>query len=238
MTATTTTTSKTNPMAASNKKPKIFGFLCEWSLGRTDYINPDGSVKGMEHIKTLKIPCSGFLKPEWVRVALENGAQGVFVLGCPLGDCHFNEGNFIINERLEQERGRWVRQKVIDTEGRVAELYLGATAGSDFNQMLQEFTDYIAGLPELVVAKKGAKAAPATKAATPAVAAPAKAAAVVPPAAAVPAAVPAALSPVAIPAVIAAAPVTAKAAAPAATKADAGEAGAPKKQFKRWEPKK
>ncbi len=148
---------------ALSGKPKIFGFVCEWSLGRTDYIHEDGTVKGMEHIKTLKIPCSGFVKTEWVTVAFENGAQGVFVLGCPLGDCHFNEGNFIINGRLEQHTGRMVNRKIIDEAGRVAELYLGVTGNNDFFTQLEDFTKYISDMPALVVAAKKPRAAAAKK---------------------------------------------------------------------------
>ena len=150
----------TAPMARGGK-PKLIGFVCEWSLGRTDYIHEDGTVKGMEHIKTIKIPCSGFVKTEWVTVAFENGAQGVFVLGCPLGDCHFNEGNFIINERLAQHVGRLTNRKILDDKARVAELYLGATENGEFFSQLQDFTNFIENLPPLVVqAKKPRAAAP------------------------------------------------------------------------------
>ncbi len=159
------TTAVPSPLAA-NGKPKIIGFVCEWSLGRTDLLFEDGTVKGMEHIKTIKIPCSGFVKTEWVTLAIESGAQGVFVLGCPLGDCHFNEGNFIINERLSQHVGRMVNRKTIDDEGRVAELYLGATQRAEFTQALSDFSAYIESLPALTPpAKKVKKAAPAAKAA-------------------------------------------------------------------------
>ncbi len=160
----TQVTENTQPMVlAANGKPKLLGFVCEWSLGRTDHIHEDGTVKGMEHIKTIKIPCSGFVKTEWVTVAFENGAQGVFVLGCPLGDCHFNEGNFIINGRLEQHTGRMVNRKTIDDSGRVAELYLGVTGNNDFFGQLEDFTKYIAELPPLVVAAKKPRAAAAKK---------------------------------------------------------------------------
>ena len=85
----------------------------------------------------------------------------MFVLGCPLGDCHFNEGNFIINERLEQHVGRLTNRKILDDKGRVAELYLGATENGEFFGQLEDFTKYIAELPPLVVqAKKPRAAAP------------------------------------------------------------------------------
>jgi coenzyme F420-reducing hydrogenase delta subunit len=158
-----------NKHIAKNGKPKIIGFVCEWSLGRNDIIHEDGTVKGYEHIKTIKIPCSGFVKTEWVTVAFENNAQGVFVLGCPLGDCHFNEGNFIINERLSQHVTRLTNRKTIDDAGRVAELYLGVTANSEFTQSLEDFSRYIESLPPLAAPVKKAKGAakPAPKAAAP-----------------------------------------------------------------------
>ncbi len=155
---------KTSTHLAANGQPKILGFVCEWSLGRTDLIHEDGTVRGMEHVKTIKIPCSGFVKTEWVTLAFESGAQGMFVLGCPLGDCHFNEGNFIINDRLSQHVGRLTGRKVLDDGGRVAELYLGATDGENFTRQLTDFSGYIAALPPLVVTKK-AKAAPKAAAA-------------------------------------------------------------------------
>jgi coenzyme F420-reducing hydrogenase delta subunit len=174
-----TPTTQTAPPARAAARPKILGFVCEWSLGRTDLIHEDGSVKGLEHIKTIKIPCSGFVKPEWIQLGFENGAQGVFVLGCPLGDCHFNEGNYIISDRIVQLRKRLVGRKTIDNEERIAELYLGATEGQDFTGMLSDFSSFIAGLPELAPpAKKPARgAAGAAGAARPAAAATAPAAA-------------------------------------------------------------
>ena len=142
---------------SSNGRPKILGFVCEWSVGRTELIHEDGTVKGMDHIKTIRVPCSGFVKTEWVTLAFESGAQGVFVLGCPLGDCHFNEGNFIINERLSQHIGRLTGRKILDDKGRVAELYLGATEKDDFTGSLEAFTKYVESMPALVVVKKGKK---------------------------------------------------------------------------------
>ncbi|HEX2864982.1 MAG TPA: hydrogenase iron-sulfur subunit, partial [Deinococcales bacterium] len=159
---TTTTTPTPAPAAArsaSPARPKLLGFVCEWSVGRTSLIDDDGRVRGLEHVRTVKIPCSGFVKPEWVQLGFESGAQGVFVLGCPLGDCHFNEGNYIISERLVQLRKRLTGRKLIDDETRVAELYLGVSEGEDFLSVVQRFSDYITGLPELAPPKKTGRAA-------------------------------------------------------------------------------
>ena len=169
MTSLTTQPAPAAPLKPAGATPKLLGFVCEWSVGRTSLIDDDGHVRGMEHVRTVKIPCSGFVKPEWVQLGFESGAQGVFVLGCPLGDCHFNEGNFIISERLAQLRKRLMGRKVIDEETRVAELYLGVSDGQDFLSVVRRFSNYVAALPELAPPKKTGRAAraEAAKAARP-----------------------------------------------------------------------
>ncbi|MCA1595484.1 MAG: hydrogenase iron-sulfur subunit, partial [Chloroflexi bacterium] len=37
-------------------------------------------------------------------MALKQGADGVFVCGCPIVDCHFREGNIFIRDRMYSRR--------------------------------------------------------------------------------------------------------------------------------------
>jgi F420-non-reducing hydrogenase iron-sulfur subunit len=38
--------------------------------------------------------CTGRIDPEFVLKAFQSGADGVLILGCHPGDCHYKEGNF------------------------------------------------------------------------------------------------------------------------------------------------
>jgi len=38
--------------------------------------------------------CSGRTDPQFVLEAFKEGADGVLILGCHPGDCHYKEGNF------------------------------------------------------------------------------------------------------------------------------------------------
>jgi coenzyme F420-reducing hydrogenase delta subunit len=38
--------------------------------------------------------CSGRVDPGFILQSFASGADGVMVLGCPLGECHYKEGNF------------------------------------------------------------------------------------------------------------------------------------------------
>lgn len=49
------------------------------------------------------LPCSSKLEPAHIIKFFEYGADGVLILACPLGTCHFVEGN-----RVEKRRIAWV----------------------------------------------------------------------------------------------------------------------------------
>ncbi len=44
--------------------------------------------------------CSGMVSPDLVLRALSKGADGVLVIGCHLGECHYLEGNYMASKRV------------------------------------------------------------------------------------------------------------------------------------------
>jgi len=52
--------------------------------------------------RIIRLPCTGKLDIIHVLRAFEKGADGVYVVGCMEGDCHFNTGNFRARKRVEQ----------------------------------------------------------------------------------------------------------------------------------------
>lgn len=38
--------------------------------------------------------CTGRIEPEFIIKAFKSGADGVLILGCHPGDCHYKEGNY------------------------------------------------------------------------------------------------------------------------------------------------
>ena len=44
--------------------------------------------------------CSGRIGPELILEAFRLGADGVLVLGCPAGTCHYNDGNRHVLKRI------------------------------------------------------------------------------------------------------------------------------------------
>jgi F420-non-reducing hydrogenase iron-sulfur subunit len=91
--------------------PKVVGFVCDWSVDLTTLL--DGvRLRELPSVRIVRIPCSGFVRPGWLEDALRSGADGVFVLGCPYGDCLNREGNYLMRDRVDQLQRRLQRRRV------------------------------------------------------------------------------------------------------------------------------
>jgi F420-non-reducing hydrogenase iron-sulfur subunit len=153
------------------RRPRIVGFLCDWAVSSEGIANDDGNMVDLPNVRLIKVPCSGFVRPSWLEFALRNGADGVFVCGCPLGDCFNRLGNNLIADRVAQMRRRLERQKI--QSDRVSTIFYGLHDGAEFVAAVREFSDRIAALPAPPppAARRpqpGQAAAPAAAAAQPA----------------------------------------------------------------------
>jgi F420-non-reducing hydrogenase iron-sulfur subunit len=55
-------------------------------------------------IKIIRVPCTGKVDALHIMRSFEKGADGVYLVGCREGDCHYNQGNFRAKARVEQIR--------------------------------------------------------------------------------------------------------------------------------------
>ena len=73
-------------------EPRIIAFLCSWC----SYTGADTAgmpqIKVPANIRAVRVPCSGRVSPELVMKAFDQGADGVLVLGCHIGECHYDTG--------------------------------------------------------------------------------------------------------------------------------------------------
>ncbi len=90
------------------------------------------------------VPCTGRVEEVMMLRAFENGADGVMVVGCLEGDCHYVEGNL----RARQRVGRvatLLDQANIGAE-RVRMFNLSAGEGTRFAGFAAEMFEHITGL--------------------------------------------------------------------------------------------
>ena len=77
----------------SNTEPGIIGFLCNWcSYEGADFAGREGK-EYPSNLRVIRVMCSARVDPQFVLAAFKEGAQGVLILGCHPGDCHYREGN-------------------------------------------------------------------------------------------------------------------------------------------------
>jgi F420-non-reducing hydrogenase iron-sulfur subunit len=75
-------------------EPKIVGFLCNWC----SYAGADKAGAARTpyppNVQVVRVMCSGRVDPQFVLRAFQKGADGVLILACHPGDCHYKEGNY------------------------------------------------------------------------------------------------------------------------------------------------
>lgn len=54
------------------------------------------------NFRIIRLPCTGKVDVIHILRAFERGVDGVYVVGCMEGECHYNEGNFRAKRRVEQ----------------------------------------------------------------------------------------------------------------------------------------
>ena len=93
-------------------------------------------------IKIIRVPCTGKVDLLHLLRAFEKGADGVYVVGCLEGDCHYNNGNFRARKRVEQAR------VILDTVGvggeRLRMVNLSSSDGPKFARIAEEMMARIA----------------------------------------------------------------------------------------------
>ena len=80
-------------MGHQKHEPVIVGFLCHWCAYRAaDLV---GMARGQvaPNLRPIRVMCSSRVDPELILKAFQEGADGVLIVGCHLGECHYVDGN-------------------------------------------------------------------------------------------------------------------------------------------------
>jgi F420-non-reducing hydrogenase iron-sulfur subunit len=122
-------------------EPRIIGFLCNWC----SYAGADAAgisrFKYQPNIRIVRVMCSGRVSPELVLRAFREGADGVLVLGCHIGDCHYVSGNHRTAKRMPVLR-RILEYVGIEPE-RLRLDWVSSAEAPKFQQVVNEFTETI-----------------------------------------------------------------------------------------------
>ena len=125
-------------------KPKILAFCCNWCAYAGADLAGVSRFQMPTDVRVIRVMCSGRVPPELIIRALANGLDGVMVLGCHPGECHYSEGNYLTRRRAHVLK-RLLEYIGIEPE-RFQLRWVSAAEGAKFSAVVKETTDKITAL--------------------------------------------------------------------------------------------
>jgi heterodisulfide reductase subunit A len=120
-------------------QPRIVAFLCNWCSYAGADLAGVSRYQYPPNIRTIRVMCSGGIPKSFILQAFLEGADGVFIGGCHLGDCHYIAGNQDTLRRTDEIK------KIIGSLGinpeRFLRKWVSASEGKIFAETISEFTE-------------------------------------------------------------------------------------------------
>jgi F420-non-reducing hydrogenase iron-sulfur subunit len=122
-------------------EPQITAFYCIYC----GYMAADTAgalgVQYPANVKFVRMPCTGKTDIRYLLEAFEQGADGVYVVACPIGNCHHVRGNERGLARLKRA------QKILDDIGigseRLEMFFMSGSQAHTFADSVDKMTDRI-----------------------------------------------------------------------------------------------
>jgi coenzyme F420-reducing hydrogenase delta subunit len=93
------------------------------------------------NVKLFRFPCTGKVDVEYILKAFEEGADGVYIVACPIGNCHHVHGNVRATRRLDYAR-QLLEQVGIEGE-RLGIYYMSGSQAHAFANAATQMTERI-----------------------------------------------------------------------------------------------
>ena len=124
-----------------NWDPYILGIFCNWcSYAGADQAGTS-RMQRPPNLRIIRIMCSGRVDPTFVLEALKQGADGVLICGCHLGDCHYVKGNYKTVRKIP------ILQRVVEQLGinpkRIRFEFISASEGAELTELVKEYVEEI-----------------------------------------------------------------------------------------------
>jgi coenzyme F420-reducing hydrogenase delta subunit len=125
-------------------KPKIIVFCCNWCSYAGADLAGVSRFQIKPHFRVLRTLCSARVDPEFILHAFKKGADGVMVLGCHPGDCHYIGGNFRTRRRVALLK-IMLKQFGLHAD-RFRLEWVSASEGEKFAKVVNEFVGRVTAL--------------------------------------------------------------------------------------------
>jgi heterodisulfide reductase subunit A-like polyferredoxin/coenzyme F420-reducing hydrogenase delta subunit len=133
-------------------EPRIVAFLCNWCSYAGADLAGVSRYQYPPNVRVIRVMCSGGMSKSFILQAFLEGADGVFIAGCHLGDCHYISGNE--NAYLRLENLKELLKMIGIEEERIQINQISASEGKQFSERISEFTHKIKAIGESKIPKK------------------------------------------------------------------------------------
>jgi heterodisulfide reductase subunit C/coenzyme F420-reducing hydrogenase delta subunit len=131
--------------------PKIMLFICDWCL------RASADVEALRElppdVRVVNVPCSGRVDPSFILFALAEGADGVLVVGCQPGECHYVRGTYISQGRTSLLEEVFAQMGVVD--GRMRFARIGSADRGKLPRLVEEMIAEVRSLDAAHSSRQG-----------------------------------------------------------------------------------
>ncbi len=128
-------------MTESLFEPRVVAFCCNWCSYAGADLAGVSRLQMPANFQVIRVMCSARVAPEWIIKALTDGMDGVMVLGCHIGDCHYISGNHRAAKRFA------VLKEMLDCVGidreRLLVDWVSASEGPRFQKLVTDFIEQV-----------------------------------------------------------------------------------------------
>ena len=136
----------------SEFEPDILVFCCNWCSYAGADLAGVSRFQYPPNIRIIRLMCSSRVEPTFVLRAFNNGIDGVLIIGCHMGDCHYMKGFEYTQVRMDHLKNLI---KHIGIEADRFELHsISASEGKQFSELIIDFTKTIIEFGESKFPKK------------------------------------------------------------------------------------
>ena len=87
------------------EEPAIVALCCNWCGYNAADQAGAAKIPYPSAVKIVRLMCTGMVDPYYVLRAFERGFDGVLVIGCHPGQCHYKSGNLQAREQTDRLLG-------------------------------------------------------------------------------------------------------------------------------------
>ena len=129
---------------SSNFEPKIIGFLCNWCSYAASDLAGISRIQLPPTVRIIRVMCTGSIDPSMVFEVFIQGLDGVIIMGCHPGDCHYLTGNYNAEKKVNMIK--MLLEKTDIEPERFHLEWVSAAEGPKFAEVIKDFTNRIRAL--------------------------------------------------------------------------------------------